>query len=115
MENYLVVSYDSDQQKFFYDTVSAETDDAATEFILKLRPYCQDADATEAKMVELMAVRLKDEPMNEVEDVAECQNCAGRFPESQLDVIKKYSERVEPGEPAPAGECPECGALVQGI
>ncbi len=30
----------------------------------------------------------------------------------QLAPIRDIYQRVEPGEPMPAGECPECGALV---
>jgi hypothetical protein len=115
MQNFLVVSYDSDQQQFFYDSVSAESEGEATDFILQLRPYVQDADATVVNELAHMFDRVKDEPTYKAEHVAECQNCSIRTPESQLNEIKDYSERVEPGESAPAGECPECGALAQRV
>jgi predicted RNA-binding Zn-ribbon protein involved in translation (DUF1610 family) len=39
-----------------------------------------------------------------------CNNCD--FASDQLDNIKDIFDRVDPGELMPAGECPECGALV---
>lgn len=48
----------------------------------------------------------------EIEPLFECQNCGWKGPEEDL---KKYihhiQDRVAPGEPMPAGECPKCGAL----
>ena len=42
-----------------------------------------------------------------------CQNCEATFSTAQeLSWIKRLTERVAPSEPMPAGECPECGALV---
>lgn len=43
----------------------------------------------------------------------ECQNCGIRLDEDELNPVKDISERVAPGEPIPAGECPDCGALCQ--
>ena len=115
MQNFLVVSYDSDQQQFFYDSVGAESEDAACAFILKLRDYCQDADASTIEQVNQMAERLASGDVQGAENIAECQNCCHRTPESLLNPIKDYNERVEPGKTAPAGECPECGALASRI
>jgi hypothetical protein len=47
----------------------------------------------------------------EGEGVAECADCGGRCGESDLQRIRHLTERVLPGEPMPAGECPDCGAL----
>ncbi len=44
--------------------------------------------------------------------VAACQNCSWRGGIEHLQPIRDYSERVADGEPEPAGECPECGALA---
>jgi hypothetical protein len=44
-------------------------------------------------------------------ELFECQNCWGQWEYSELNPIKDIMERVAPGEPMPAGECPECGAL----
>lgn len=44
---------------------------------------------------------------------AECDNCAVVFPFDQLQLIKRYWERVdEDSECPPDGECPHCGALA---
>lgn len=41
-----------------------------------------------------------------------CQNCTFTTTDrDQLRTVADISQRVEPGEPMPAGECPECGAL----
>ena len=42
----------------------------------------------------------------------QCQDCCGLWDEDDLKLdIPHLYERVAPGEPMPAGECPECGAL----
>jgi|SRR6185295_8749517 len=40
-----------------------------------------------------------------------CPNCGKVSSELELAEIKDIFLRVDPGEPMPAGECPECGAL----
>lgn len=42
-----------------------------------------------------------------------CQNCGKRWNTSELHEIKHLWERVDPGEPMPSGQCPECGALCR--
>jgi len=46
----------------------------------------------------------------------ECGNCGKVWDEEELTRvfpdIPDLTERIAPGEPVPAGECPECGALV---
>lgn len=48
--------------------------------------------------------------------MVECDNCSRRWDETTLKVrfpdIPGMMERIEPGGTVPAGECPECGALV---
>lgn len=44
-----------------------------------------------------------------------CQNCEWRGPDTDLREVKDLTQRVDPGEPMPSGECPECGALCQPI
>jgi predicted RNA-binding Zn-ribbon protein involved in translation (DUF1610 family) len=45
-------------------------------------------------------------------ELYECQDCGKRWKLEELKPdIPHYHERVAPGEPEPAGECPECGAL----
>ena len=45
-----------------------------------------------------------------------CDNCGKRYADDDeriaMDKIKDLSMRVDPGCEVPAGECPECGALV---
>ena len=43
-----------------------------------------------------------------------CQNCGWHGTESDAseEGISDIFERVSPGEPMPAGECPKCGSLV---
>lgn len=45
-----------------------------------------------------------------------CDNCRKAFAEEDLEHafpnIPNLTERIEPGSIVPAGECPECGALV---
>ena len=41
-----------------------------------------------------------------------CQNCPFTTTDrDQLRTVADIHQRVEPGEPMPAGECTECGAL----
>lgn len=56
-DRYLVISYNSDQQQFHYDFVSAKTADAAKEQILALREYYIDADAISARELVRMGKR----------------------------------------------------------
>lgn len=44
-----------------------------------------------------------------------CQNCDWIGVDGDLEEIQHYSQRVEPGEAEPSGECPECGALCHEI
>jgi len=41
-----------------------------------------------------------------------CGNCDWHGPTGDCREIRDYAERIEAGEEAPAGECPECGALA---
>ena len=44
-------------------------------------------------------------------DKFRCQNCQQLWTADQLKDVQDYHERVEPGEPEPAGECPACGCV----
>lgn len=46
---------------------------------------------------------------------AECQNCGKVWPVARLDDIEDVHSRVGVGEPMPAGECPECGAVCHPV
>lgn len=44
-----------------------------------------------------------------------CQNCEGAWHADEVRPVRDLAERVGPGEPVPADECPECGAVVHPI
>ena len=44
--------------------------------------------------------------------LCKCDNCNWTGRDDETAHIRKYSERVTPGGIAPAGECPDCGALA---
>jgi hypothetical protein len=44
--------------------------------------------------------------------ICECDNCTWTGRDNETAEIQSYYERVTPGGIAPAGECPECGALA---
>ena len=55
MNKYLVISYNDDQQEWFYDIVFADSEDAAVKRICEdIRPYVIAADATSASQLERM-------------------------------------------------------------
>lgn len=111
---FLVVSYNDDQQEWFYDTVEAETDTQAAEFICKVRPYVIAADATLPKEFSVnLSMTINGTEWDAREPLSRCQNCDTCHPESRLLPIEDLAQRVEPGEPMPSGECPDCGALCQ--
>lgn len=42
-----------------------------------------------------------------------CSNCEKKWKGIQhLDPIEDLRQRIDPGEPYPAGQCPDCGCLV---
>jgi hypothetical protein len=41
-----------------------------------------------------------------------CENCDWRGQPDDLQPVCDLLERVAPGEPMPAGQCPDCGALA---
>jgi len=50
------------------------------------------------------------------ESVVYCQDCGKEWHEFEMGgAPKNLGERVAKGEPWPAGECPECGALCQPV
>lgn len=47
--------------------------------------------------------------------ICQCDNCSKSFDIAELNEIAGYLERVTPNAPAPAGECPDCGALAYAV
>jgi hypothetical protein len=58
VQKFLVVSYDDDQQQWFYDFVVARSADEAARRVCKRRPYVIDADATAADQLRDMPAKL---------------------------------------------------------
>jgi hypothetical protein len=114
---FLVVSYDSDEHQWFYDTVLAPSAEDASAFIQAVRPYVIAADASQSSDFQGTNARLilKGHEWDANEPLSECQDCGGVFPQSKLKPVKDLHARVAPGEPMPSGECPECGAVCQPI
>lgn len=60
MEEYLVVSYDDDQQQWFFDVVFADSGEAAVERICgEIRPYVIAADYLDANHLESLSRHFK--------------------------------------------------------
>lgn len=68
-----------------------------------------------------MAQRIRDTVFDYAEQIAvdkmnyECGNCDWTGRQDALGDIEDLSQRVDPGEPMPTGECPDCGALAHSI
>ena len=59
MKKYLVVSYDDDQQQWFWDYVVAETPKDAVAHVCERRPYVIAADAASLPQLQVIARNLK--------------------------------------------------------
>lgn len=46
-----------------------------------------------------------------LEEKYKCQDCGEMWAEGNLKPISDMEQRIAAGEPTPAGECPDCGAL----
>jgi hypothetical protein len=63
MKKYLVVSYDDDQQQWFWDYVAAKTAEDAVAHVCERRPYVIAADAASLSQVQSIAKNLKSRPI----------------------------------------------------
>jgi hypothetical protein len=59
MQKFVVVSYDNDEQQWFWDYVTAPTADKAVAMVCKDRPYVIAAYATTVKQLRAMANDLE--------------------------------------------------------
>ena len=59
MKKYLVVSYDDDQQQWFWDYVAAKTAEDAVAHVCERRPYVIAAGAASLTQVQRIATDLK--------------------------------------------------------
>lgn len=71
MSRFLVVSYDDDQQQWFYDPVEAAKAEDAVAHICRIRPYVIAADASTAEQLRGMADQIEtDKPEKIRRDLA---------------------------------------------
>ena len=66
-KKFLVVSYDGDQQQWFYDMVVAADEEQAKASILEVRSYGQDADCFSAADFLKLARSLRVKTMKQIE------------------------------------------------
>ena len=66
MKKYLVVSYDDDQQQWFWDYVAAKTAEDAEAHVCERRPYVIAADAASLSQVQRIAKDLKGRPISRI-------------------------------------------------
>lgn len=67
MNKYLVISYDPDQQQWFYDVVFAADKDAAKQRLLALRYYSIDGDVFDMAELSRMNDKVQAEIMADSE------------------------------------------------
>jgi hypothetical protein len=72
MQKYLVVSYDDDQQQWFWDYVAAKTAEEAVAHVCERRPYVIAADAASLSQVQNIAKALKSRPIARIIHQFDC-------------------------------------------
>ena len=72
MQKYLVVSYDDDQQQWFWDYVAAKTAEDAVAHVCERRPYVIAADAASLSQVQIIARDLKSRHIARIIDQFNC-------------------------------------------
>jgi len=65
-KKFLVVSYDDDQQQWFWDYIAAKTESAAVSKVSKRRPYVIAADAASLSQVQTITTNLKRRSLAEI-------------------------------------------------
>lgn len=68
LNKYLVVSYDDDQQQWFWDHIAATTEEAAVALVCKRRSYVIAADAASLSQVQDIADTLRRRPISRIID-----------------------------------------------
>jgi len=58
-QKFIVVSYDDDQQQWFWDYVAAQTGEAAAALVCKRRPYVIAADAASLSQTQVIVRDLE--------------------------------------------------------
>ena len=72
MQKYLVVSYDDDQQQWFWDYVAANTAEDAVAQVCERRPYVIAADAASLSQVQVIARDLKSRSIAQITRQFDC-------------------------------------------
>jgi len=67
-QKFLVISYDDDQQQWFYDFVVARSDEAAVQKVCTRRDYVIAADALSAENLTNLAQSLNEETVDSIEE-----------------------------------------------
>jgi hypothetical protein len=72
MQKYLVVSYDDDQQQWFWDYVAAKRAAEAVAHVCERRPYVIAADTASLSQVQVIARDLKGRSIARIIDQFNC-------------------------------------------
>jgi hypothetical protein len=72
MKKYLVVSYDDDQQQWFWDYVVTKTAEDAVARVCERRSYVIAADAASSSQVQSIAKDLKSRPIARIIHQFDC-------------------------------------------
>jgi hypothetical protein len=67
-QTFLVISYDDDQQQWFYDFVVAESEQAAVDKVCTDREYVIAADALSAETVNQLAQSLSEQTIESMKE-----------------------------------------------
>jgi len=66
LQKFLVVSYDDDQQQWFWDFIAAKTEQEAVALVCKRRPYVIAADAASLSQVHEIADSLRNRSVTRI-------------------------------------------------
>ena len=91
MEKYLVVSYDDDQQQWFWDYVAAKTEADAVALVCDRRPYVIAADAASLSQLQEIARDLQDRSIARIVDQFEWDT---RTPEEEKATFSEGAVRL---------------------
>ena len=67
-QKFIVVSYDDDQQQWFWDYVAAQTGEAAAALVCKRRPYVIAADAASLPQAQVIVHDLLHRSTTQITD-----------------------------------------------
>lgn len=85
-KKHLVISFDKDEQQWFYDIVYTESEDEAKSTVLDRRTYCVGAEAYTESDIKGMSRNLRDsKPEDILPPEVECGQCGNLAQVSVLD------------------------------